>query len=73
MFCTAYLNNILIYSIKKNYASYVLQVLRQLYEERLQVNIDKCEFSTTKIKYLGIIVTTNRIEIDTEKTEIIQR
>lgn len=52
--------------------SHMLQVLRQLYEQDLQVKIDKYKFSTTKIKYLGMIVTTNGIEIDMEKIEAIQ-
>lgn len=73
VFCIAYLENILIYSIKKeNYANHMLQVLRQLHKQGLQININKCKFSTIKIKYLDIIITTNGIEIDTEKMETIQ-
>ena len=60
----------LIYSSKeKDYADHVLQLLRCLHKRGLQVNIDKCEFNTTKVKYLGIIVITNSIEMDTEKVE----
>ena len=72
VFCTAYLDDILIYSIKEeNHAGQVLQVLKCLHQQSLQVNIDKCEFSTKKVKYLGIIITTDGIEIDTEKTNAI--
>ena len=74
MFCTVYLDNVLIYSTKEeNHASHVLRVLRRLHEQGLQVDIDKCEFSTTRVKYLGMIVTTNGIEMDTEKTDAVQR
>ena len=73
MFCTAYLDDVLIYSTKKNYASHVLQMLKCLYEQSLQVDIDKCEFSMKKIKYLNMIVTIDGIKMDMEKTEAIQR
>ena len=37
------------------------------------MDIDKCEFSTKKVKYLGIIVTTDGIEINTKNVEAIQK
>ena len=74
MFCTAYLDDVLIYSTKEEeHADHVLQVLRRLHKRGLQVDIDKCEFNTTRVKYLGMIVTTNGIEMDTEKVEAIQK
>lgn len=39
----------------------VLKVLKRLRERGLQVSIDKCEFSITEGKYLGMIVTTGGI------------
>ena len=74
VFCTAYLDDVLIYSSREeNHASHVLQVLNRLYECELQVNIKKCEFNTTRVKYLGMIVTTNGMKMDTEKFEAIQK
>ena len=74
VFCTAYLDDVLIYTSKdKYYASHVFQVLKRLHKCRLQANIDKCELNTTKIKYLGMIVTTNGLKIDTKKVEAIQK
>ena len=74
MFCTAYLDDVLIYSSKEeDHASHVLQVLRRLHARRLQININKCEFNTTRVKYLGMIVTTNGIKLDTKKVEAIQK
>ena len=73
VFCTAYLDDILIYSKKnEDHASRVLQVLRCLHEQGLQVNIDKCEFLTKQVKYLGMIVTTKSIEINSKKTKAVQ-
>ena len=74
VFCTAYLDDVLIYSSREeDYASHVLQVLRRLHKCGLQVDIDKCEFNTTRVKYLGMIVTTDGIEMDAEKVEAIQK
>lgn len=69
-----YLDNILIYSDnKKKYIGYILQVLRRLHKQNLQVDVDKCEFSTKKIKYLSITITTESIKIDIKKTDAIQK
>ena len=74
IFCTAYLDDMLIYTSKdEDHASHVLQVLRWLHERGLQVNIDKCEFNTTRVKYLGMIVTTSGLEMNTKKVEAIQK
>ena len=74
VFYTAYLEDVLIYSSKEeDHADHVLQVLRRLHKRGLQIDIDKCEFNTTRVKYLGMIVTTNGIEIDAEKIEAIQK
>ena len=62
----------MIYTSKnEDHASHVLQMLRRLHKHRLQVNIDKYEFNTTRVKYLGMIVTTSGLKIDTEKVEAI--
>ena len=73
LFCTAYLDDVLLYSGREeNYATHVLQVLRHLHKRGLQVNINKYEFNTTKVKYLGMIVTTNGVKIDPEKMDAVQ-
>ena len=74
VFCTAYLDDVLFYSNSKaNHAGYVLQVLKRLHKRGLQVDIDKCKFNTTRVKYLGIIIITNRIKMDAKKVEVIQK
>lgn len=72
-FCTAYLDDILVYSdTEEQHTEHVLKVLRRLRERNLQLDIDKCEFDVTRIKYLGLIISVNGIEMDPEKVEVIQ-
>ena len=74
VFCTVYLNNIMIYSTKEeNHAGQVRKVLRRLHEQRLQMDMDKCKFLTKKVKYLGMIVTTKGIKMNVKKTDVVQK
>ena len=74
VFCTAYLDDMLIYSNNKaDHADHVLQLLKRLHKRGIQVDIDKCKFNTTRVKYLGMIVTTNGIKLDPEKVEAVQK
>jgi predicted aspartyl protease len=72
-FCTAYLDDILIYSDNElDHEGHVTKVLERLRKAGLQADIKKCEFSVTRTKYLGFIIGTNGIEVDPEKVEIIR-
>lgn len=73
-FCTAYLDDILIYSNNLvEHETHVKKVLARLREAGLQVDIKKTEFHTTRTKYLGFIISTNGIEVDPEKIEAITK
>lgn len=72
-FCTAYLDDILIYSDDElEHQVHVKKVLERLRNAGLQVDIKKCEFGVKRTKYLGFIVTTEGIEVDPEKVEAIR-
>jgi hypothetical protein len=72
-FCTAYLDDILIYSENKlEYKAQVKKVLEQLRKAGLQADIKKSKFSIKKTKYLGFIISTEGIEVDPEKIAVIQ-
>ena len=72
VFCTAYLNNVLIYSAnEEKHTEHMLKVLRQLQDCRLQVNVNKCKFSVKRVKYLELIISTDGISMDFEKVQII--
>lgn len=71
-FATAYLNDVLVYSeTEEEHQEQVLKILKKLRERGLQLDIDKCEFSVSEVKYLGIYVGVNGIRMDPEKIEAI--
>ena len=72
-FCTAYMDDILIYSeTLGEHRQHVQTVLKRLREHGLQVDISKCEFETTKVTYLGLIVSTKGICMDPKKVACVQ-
>ena len=72
-FCTAYIDDILIYSnSKKEHQTQIRKVLTALQKAGLQANINKCEFHVTKISYLGLIIFTKSIHMEPKKVEAIQ-
>ena len=73
VFCSAYLNNVLIYSDDENeHTDQILKILHQLQEQDLHLDIDKCEFDSRKIKYLNLIVTSDDVKMNSEKVKAIQ-
>lgn len=71
-FCTSYLNNILIYSNnKKKHVKHVSKVLARLQHAGLFLDINKCEFFVTSVKYLKLIITTEGVMMDPQKIEAI--
>ena len=72
-FCTAYIDDILIYSSsQKEHTQHVKMVLERLMLAGLQLDVTKCEFNVTEVKYLGLIITTEGIRMDPEKVSTIQ-
>ena len=49
----------------------MLKVLKWLQEKGFQLNIDKCEFSIIKVKFLRLIVIIKGIYMDLEKVQAI--
>ena len=72
MFYSAYLDNILIYSNnEEEYERYIVKVLEKLRLAGLFLDINKCDFHVTEVKYLGLIITTNGLKIDPNKVKTI--
>lgn len=72
VFCTAYLDDILIYSkTRSEHVTHVRKVLQKLREAGLFAKVQKCEFLVSETKFLGIIVGENGIQMDPEKVKTI--
>jgi len=57
-----YLDNILIFGInKKEYRQLVKEVLKRLQENNLYAKAEKCTFEQSSIKYLGVIISENKM------------
>ena len=70
--CTAYLDDVLVYSqTRKEHRNHVRQVVQRLLDAGLQIDIDKCEFETTRTRYLGLIITSDGIQMDPTKVSTI--
>ena len=72
-FAVAYLDDILIFS--ENYSdhiSHVREILERLRLNSLYAKLEKCEFHKNKIEFLGYIVSSNGIIMDSSKTDIIR-
>jgi hypothetical protein len=75
-FCLAYINDVFIYfnGFYQNYMSKVKKVLRRFHEAGLKLDIEKSEFASSKIKYLGFIISAEKgIKINSGKVEAIKK
>lgn len=69
-YCTAYIDDILIYSNDlASHRLHVKSVLQALEAAGLQLDVKKCEFETTEVKYLGMIISTTGVQMDPEKVD----
>ena len=74
VFCTAYIDDILIYSnSKKEHQEHVRRVLTALQKAGLQADIDKCKFHTNEVNYLGLIITFDGIRMNPHKVSAVQQ
>ena len=63
-----YLDNILIFgTYLKEHKRLVKEVLKRLQFNDLYAKAEKCFFEQSSIKYLGIIISENQVQIDKEK------
>ena len=73
VFCTAYLDDILIYSdTLEEHKAHVTSTLRKLESVGLYLKLEKYEFHTQKVKYLGLYIMDQGIEMHPLKVEAMQ-
>ncbi len=67
-FCQIYLDDIIIYSkILKKHKWHVRLILNRLREADLQVNINKCKFHVQKIIFLELLMSIERLKMNSRK------
>jgi hypothetical protein len=65
---SVYLNNILIFTNSlEEHRRITCLVLDRMHEHKLYLWPEKCEFEKTKIEYLSVIISHNKVEIDLVK------
>ena len=70
-FVITYLDNILIYSEnEENHEKHVKKILKKLQEKKLYLKSEKCEFHKQQVKYLEHIITTEELEMNSEKIKV---
>lgn len=73
VFCTAYLDDILIYSNSlKEHQTHVSKVLQALQDSGVLLKPEKCEFHTQSTKYLGLIIEPGGIKMDPKKVDAVR-
>jgi hypothetical protein len=72
IFCTAYIDDILVFSdTLAEHQLHVKSVLGALKDAGLHCDIKKCEFETTEVTYLGMIISTSGVKMDPQKVQCI--
>lgn len=72
LWATAYLDDVLVFSkTLEEHEEHVQKVVDRLLARKLYIDIDKCKFLQTEVKYLGLIVGKDGIRMDPEKVETI--
>ena len=73
-FCIAYLDDILIFSDDPaKHEEHVKKVLQKLKDAGLFCNLDKCLFHTTEIDFLGYVISTDGVHMETSRVESISQ
>ncbi len=72
-FCVVYLNDILIFFIKKtDYVNHMKQILKKLRKFKLYISLKKCEFFIIKVNFLEFIVFTKNVSMNLSRVDIIK-
>src|SRR5213078_2608884 len=71
-FVIAYLDNILIYfENEENHKKHIKKVLKRFQEKKLYLKSEKYKFQKQQVEYLEYIVTTEKLEMNSEKIKAV--
>jgi hypothetical protein len=71
-FVIVYLNDIVVYNnSKKKHVRHVRKILQRFREIEIQIDVNKCEFHITEIKFLSMIIERDDIKMNSEKIKAI--
>lgn len=71
-FGVVYLDEILIFNkTREEHIKNVEVFLKRLHEEKLAINLEKCDFFKEELVYLGFVVSQGTLKIDKEKVVLI--
>lgn len=66
-FIVVYLDDILIFNkTKEEHIKHVEAVLQRIHEEKLAINLEKCDFFKKELVYLGFMVSKGTLKMDQE-------
>lgn len=67
-FCVHYVDDILIFSRgEEEHENHLALVIKALNDAGMKLNIDKCEFFQERVNYLGLCITSDHVEINTDR------
>ena len=68
--CVVYLDDILVFSkTLEEHKQHVRQVLERLRQRKLPIKLEKCEFHKHSVKFLGMVVSKDGLQMDQSKVE----
>src|SRR5436190_999861 len=69
-FAAAFFDDVLIFSeTKEEHTEHVRKILQTFKEHGIYLRLPKCKFHTTKVDYLGFVISTEGISMDPRKQE----